>query len=60
MDKKQLSQIKEEIEELRQEMYTYLEYPVIFEMELIEVNEKINKLINQYTILSNLARDTSE
>ena len=60
MDKKQLSEIKEEIEELRQEMYTYMEYPGIFEMELMETNKKINKLINQYMILNNSQVDISE
>lgn len=40
--------LKKEIESLREEINTYIEYPEIFKDELIETSSKIDELINKY------------
>ena len=52
MTKNELDTLKNEIEELRQEINTYIQYPDIFKDELIEASQKIDLLINKYIILS--------
>ena len=52
MNNKELQRIKEEIEKVRQEIHTYMEYPEIFEIEINEASKKIDQLINEYMKLS--------
>lgn len=52
MTKNELETLKTEIEELRQEINTYIQYPDIFKDELIEASQKIDLLINKYITLS--------
>lgn len=40
--------LKKEIEILRDEINTYIEYPEIFKDELVEASSKIDVLINKY------------
>ncbi len=47
MDNK-LDGIKKQIDEIRQEIYNYMEYPDIFEQEIMEASNRINELINEY------------
>lgn len=44
--------LKKEIEVLREEINTYIEYPDIFKDELVESSKKIDDLINKYIQLS--------
>lgn len=44
--------LKKQIESLREEINTYIEYPEIFKDELIETSSKIDELINKYMNLS--------
>ena len=53
MTNRELEALKKEIEILREEINTYIEYPEIFEEELIETSNKIDTLINKYIMLSN-------
>lgn len=48
MDKSELEALKKEIEEVRELINTYIEYPEIFKDELIESSQKIDMLINEY------------
>lgn len=48
---KDLDVLKKEIEVLRDEINTYIEYPEIFKDELIETSNKIDELINKYMSL---------
>ena len=43
--------LKKEIELLRDEINTYIEYPEIFKDELVESSSKIDRLINTYMSL---------
>ncbi|MEG2353623.1 MAG: aspartyl-phosphate phosphatase Spo0E family protein [Clostridium sp.] len=52
MANSKLETLKTEIEELRQEINTYIQYPEIFKEELIESSKKIDILINKYIFLS--------
>ena len=52
MTENELETLKNEIEELRQEINTYIQYPDIFKDELIEASQKIDLLINKYITLS--------
>lgn len=52
MANSELETLKIEIEELRQEINTYIQYPEIFKEELIEASQKIDVLINKYIFLS--------
>ena len=52
MTKNELETLKSEIEELRQEINTYIHYPDIFKDELLESSQKIDLLINKYITLS--------
>lgn len=53
MTNRELEALKKEIEILREEINTYIEYPEIFKEELIETSNKIDTLINKYIMLSN-------
>lgn len=53
MTNRELEELKSEIELLREEVNTYIEYPEIFKEELIESSNKIDILINKYMLLSN-------
>ncbi len=53
MTNRVLEELKSEIELLREEVNTYIEYPEIFKEELIESSNKIDILINKYMLLSN-------
>ncbi len=53
MTNRELESLKKEIELLREEINTYIEYPEIFKEELIESSNKIDILINKYMLLSN-------
>ncbi len=44
--------LKKEIEMLREEINTYIEYPDIFKDELISTSNKIDEAINKYIKLS--------
>ena len=48
MDKSELEALKKEIEEVRELINTYIEYPEIIKDELIESSHKIDMLINEY------------
>ncbi|SCI20827.1 MULTISPECIES: aspartyl-phosphate phosphatase Spo0E family protein [unclassified Romboutsia] len=52
MANSELETLKTEIEELRQEINTYIQYPEIFKDELVESSKKIDSLINKYIFLS--------
>lgn len=52
MANRDLEMLKTEIEELREEINTYIEYPDIFKDELVESSKKIDILINKYIQLS--------
>ncbi|WP_455538093.1 Spo0E family sporulation regulatory protein-aspartic acid phosphatase [Terrisporobacter sp.] len=52
MKKNELEALKKEIEEIRELINTYVEYPDIFKDELSESSEKIDRLINEYIQLS--------
>ena len=46
--KKRIRSTKKEIEEVRQLINTYIEYPEIFKDELADSSVKIDMLINEY------------
>ena len=48
----ELEALKKEIEVLREEINTYIEYPDIFKEELVDSSNKIDVLINKYISLS--------
>lgn len=48
MGKSELEALKKEIEEVRELINTYIEYPEIFRDELVESSKKIDMLINEY------------
>ncbi len=48
----EIEALKREIEELRDEINTYIEYPEIFKEELVDSSGKIDILINKYMSLS--------
>ena len=52
MENKELDVLKEEIDALREQMHTYMEYPEIFKNELLESSNKIDALINEYMVLA--------
>lgn len=52
----ELESIKSEIEELREELNTYIEYPNIFKDELILSSKKIDELINKYMTLEKVTQ----
>ena len=52
MENNELEMIKKEIEEVREQINTYIQYPEIFKEELIEASQKIDVLINKYIFLS--------
>lgn len=52
MANSELEALKTEIEELRQEINTYIQYPEIFKDELVEASQRIDLLINKYITLS--------
>lgn len=52
MTKNELILLKKEIEALREEINTYIEYPDIFKDELVSASNKIDQAINKYIQLS--------
>lgn len=52
MENNELEMIKKEIEEVREQINTYIQYPEIFEDELTEDSKQIDILINKYIYLS--------
>ena len=52
MGKNELDILKKEIDALREQMHTYMEYPEIFKQELLESSNKIDILINEYIALT--------
>ena len=48
MEKSELEDLKKEIEDVRELINTYIEYPDIFKEELVESSQKIDTLINEY------------
>ncbi len=48
MKKYELETLKKEIENIRELINTYIEYPDIFKDELEESSHKIDDLINEY------------
>lgn len=48
MDKSGLETLKKDIEEVREQINTYIEYPEIFKDELVESSQRIDMLINEY------------
>ena len=48
MENFELETLKKEIEQVRDQINTYIEYPDIFRDELIESSQKIDVLINEY------------
>lgn len=53
MTNSELYLLKNEIESLREEINTYIEYPDIFKEELISTSNKIDEAINKYIKLTN-------
>ncbi len=49
----ELEALKKEIEALRDEINTYIEYPEIFKEEIVDTSNKIDILINKYMNFSN-------
>lgn len=49
---KELKAIKKEIEELREHINRYIEYPDIFEEELLTTSRQLDKYINEYMRMS--------
>ncbi|GAA3657172.1 aspartyl-phosphate phosphatase Spo0E family protein [Asaccharospora irregularis] len=52
MADRELQVLKKEIELIREEINTYIEYPDIFRDELLEASKKIDILINKYMYLN--------
>ncbi|MCR8746150.1 aspartyl-phosphate phosphatase Spo0E family protein [Romboutsia lituseburensis] len=52
MANSEIEALKKEIEVLRDEINTYIEYPEIFKEELVDSSNKIDLLINKYMSLS--------
>ncbi|MBS5787285.1 aspartyl-phosphate phosphatase Spo0E family protein [Clostridioides mangenotii] len=52
MENNKLEELRSEIESVRDEINTYIEYPEIFSEELVESSKKIDLLINKYMSLS--------
>ena len=52
MANSELRILKQEIDELREQIHAYMEYPEIFREELLESSNKIDVLINKYIALS--------
>lgn len=52
MANSELEELKKEIELVRDEINTYIEYPEIFREELLEASKKIDILINRYMYLN--------
>ena len=52
MENNELEMIKKEIEEVREQINTYIQYPEICEEELTEASKQIDILINKYIHLS--------
>ncbi|AUN13036.1 hypothetical protein JGS6364_22241 [[Clostridium] sordellii] len=52
MTKNEMVLLKKEIETLREEINTYIEYPDIFKEELVSTSNKIDEAINKYIKLS--------
>mgnify|MGYP002673345175 CR=1 FL=1 len=52
MTNNELALLKKEIEVLREEINTYIEYPDIFKQELVSTSAKIDEAINKYIQLS--------
>jgi len=44
----ELKAIKKEIEELRENINRYIEYPDIFEEELLKTSRQLDEYINEY------------
>lgn len=49
--------LKQEIEALREEINTYIEYPDIFKEELVSASQRIDEAINKYI---RLTKESSE
>ncbi|MGL5641321.1 MAG: aspartyl-phosphate phosphatase Spo0E family protein [Paraclostridium sp.] len=52
MTKNEMVLLKKEIETLREEINTYIEYPDIFKDELVSTSNKIDEAINKYIKLN--------
>lgn len=52
MTNNELYLLKKEIESLREEINTYIEYPDIFKEELVSTSHKIDEAINKYITLT--------
>ena len=52
MENNELEMIKKEIEEVREQINTYIQYPEILEDELTEASKQIDILINKYIYIS--------
>ncbi|WP_099188923.1 aspartyl-phosphate phosphatase Spo0E family protein [Tepidibacter mesophilus] len=50
---KKLKELKKDIEELREEINRYIEYPDIFRDEILSTSQKIDICINEYLKLQN-------
>lgn len=48
MSKSNLLQLKQEIEDLRDDVNRYIEYPDIFKEEIMSTSRKLDELINEY------------
>lgn len=57
MTNNELYLLKKEIESLREEINTYIEYPDIFKEELVSTSQKIDEAINKYI---QLTKESSE
>ncbi|MGL5714793.1 MAG: aspartyl-phosphate phosphatase Spo0E family protein [Paraclostridium sp.] len=57
MTNEELYLLKQEIEVLREEINTYIEYPDIFKEELVSTSQKIDNAINKYI---KLTKESSE
>ncbi|KDR93846.1 Spo0E like sporulation regulatory protein [Peptoclostridium litorale DSM 5388] len=48
MENEDLREVKEEIEQLREDINRYIQYPDIFKDEIQKASKKIDSLINDY------------
>ncbi len=53
MNKENVVTLKKNIEDLREEINRYIEYPDIFKEEILVTSRKIDELINEYLKINN-------
>ena len=54
MSKNEITQLKNDIEDLREEVNRYIEYPDIFKEEIMSTSRRLDELINEYLKLKSM------